>query len=124
MSPGDDTRRSNVVRPEADATVVLIRRDVEVASWVLPRSERRDLTVVDRLARLQLAALRAGCRIELRDVRAELAGLLNLVGLTPLMTSSAALPLDPLDGSGIFRQTECCEQIGVEEVVMPDDPVA
>jgi hypothetical protein len=43
------------------------------------------LSVVDALARLQLAARRAGCTIRLRDPSAELLELLDLVGLAGLV---------------------------------------
>lgn len=43
-----------------------------------------DLDTVDRLARLRLAAARAGATVELTDVSAELTELLDLVGLDRL----------------------------------------
>jgi ABC-type transporter Mla MlaB component len=41
-----------------------------------------DAATVDRLARLQLAARRRGCRVQLRHASAELLDLLELMGLT------------------------------------------
>jgi len=74
----------------ADATLVLVRNDIDVISWVLGPVERRDLTLVDGLARMMLAAQRVGCRLELRSVCVELVGLLELVGLQELVTSVAS----------------------------------
>jgi hypothetical protein len=88
--------------------VVLVRDGVEVASWPLVGTGRPDLSVVEGLARLQLAARRLGCSIRLRSARGELPELLDLVGL----------------GVEVGGQAEDREQVRVEEVVMPDDPVA
>ena len=69
-----------------------------------------DAVTVDALARLQLAASRVGCGIRLVAASRRLAELLELAGLS---------------GSVEVRgQPEGGEQGGVEEVVMPDDPVA
>ena len=46
-----------------------------------------DLALVDALARLQLAARRRGCSIQLRDPCEELRELLDLVGLAELVAS-------------------------------------
>ncbi len=89
------------------AMVVLIRRDAEVATWPLSTAHV-DLSVVDEVARLQLGAGRLGCTVELREVCPELRELLDLVGL----------------GVEVGGEAERGEQVGVEEVVMPDDPVA
>ncbi len=89
------------------AVVVLIRRDAEVATWPLSTAHL-DLSVIDEGARLRLAAVRLGCTVELRQVCPELRELLDLVGL----------------GVEVSRKAECSEQVRVEEVVMPDDPVA
>jgi hypothetical protein len=51
------------------------------------------LSLVDALARLQLAARRAGCTIRLRDPSSELVDLLDLVGLAGLVGG-------PTDGEG------------------------
>ena len=88
--------------------VVLVRGEAEVASWPLGPRARADLATVDALARLQLAAGRLGCRVLLRDVAADLGRLLDLVGLAVEMG----------------WQPEGGEEAGVEEVVVPDDPVA
>ena len=67
--------------PARAATVVLVRGGREVARWSLRRPSPPDLGIADELARLQLAARRAGCSIRLVDVAGDLAALLGLVGL-------------------------------------------
>ena len=78
---------------------------------------RPDLSVVDGLARLVLAARRQGCSIRLRDVCEELSVLLDLVGLAEV-TGVAGLR------GQAGGKPEGGEQTGVEEVVVSDDPVA
>jgi hypothetical protein len=88
------------------ATVVLMRDGDELSRW--PLAGRADLVAVDTLARLALAARQLGCAIRLRDADPDLLGLLGLVGLT----------------REVVGQAEDGEQVGAEEVVVPDDPVA
>jgi hypothetical protein len=92
------------------AIVLVVDGDVEVASWPLERPPRLDLSVVDSLARLQLAARRLGLSIRLRNPCAELCALIALAGLADAL---------PLEARG---QTEGREQLGVEEVVDGGDP--
>jgi len=99
------------------ALVVLLRRDVELATWPLVRPGCPDLAAVDDLARLVLAARRRGWSIRLREPVAELTALIALAGLAEVL---GAEPLVVEVGG----QPEGGEQGGVEEVVMPDDPVA
>ena len=108
-----------VLRPRTDATVVLARGDEEIATWLLRAWAPADLVVVDQLARLQLAARRLGCTIRLRNVCANLSELLELAGLAELLGGCGEL-------RQVRRQPEELEQarVGVDEVVMPDDPVA
>lgn len=68
---------------------------------------RPDLAAVDVLARLQLAARRAGGRIRLVAVSPELAELLDLAGLR----------------REVGGQPEGGEEVGVEEGVVLDDPI-
>jgi hypothetical protein len=66
-----------------------------------------DITMVDGLARLLLAAGRAGGSVDLDDVSAGLAEILDLVGL----------------GGQMCRQAELRKELGgVEERVESDDP--
>ena len=96
--------------------LVLVRGDAELAGWPLAQWDRPDLAVVDQLARWQLAARRLGCSIRLRGACAELVELLELAGLGELVSGGLRLETR--------GQAEGGEQRGVEEVVMPDDPVA
>lgn len=97
--------------------MVLVCGDVEVASWPLAGLDCPDLAAVNELAWLQLAARRVGCSIQLRAACTELYELLDLVGLGELGTDARLCR----QSSG---QAEGGEQVGVEEVVMPNDPVA
>src|SRR5262249_28528060 len=89
---------------ERMATVVIVQGTTELASWPV---EGAGLTVVEELARLALPVRRAGYAVRLRDTDTDLVRLLGLAGL-----------------SEVFGQPEVREQRGVEEVVVPDDPVA
>ncbi len=71
--------------------VVLVCGDAEVASWPLVGWDRPDLAVVDELARWQLAARRQGCSIRLRAACVELLELLDLLGLSEVVTGTAGL---------------------------------
>jgi hypothetical protein len=82
--------------------------DVEVGRWPIPCPRRPDLADVEALARMQLAARRAGCSIELRGVSPDLSALLDLAGL-------------PVEVCG---KAEEREDARVEEGVQPDDPLA
>jgi len=107
-APG--TRHPCVVPADARAEVVLLCDDAEVASWPLLCVDGVDLAVIDELARMQLDARRRGCSIWLRHACPDLVELLRLVGLAGVLQ--------------VGGQTEGGEQAGVEEVVVPDDPVA
>ena len=97
-----------MVPADARAEVVLLRDGAEVASWPLVCEDGRvDLGAVNALARMQLQARREGCTVWLRHACPDLIELLELVGLLQ-----------------VIRQAEGLEQGGVEEVVVPDDPVA
>ena len=104
-----------MVPADARAEVVLLCDDAEVASWPLICREGVDLSVVDDLARLQLEARRQGCSIWLRQACPDLAALLRFVGL------AGVLQVDVLQVGG---QPEDGEEVGIEEVVMPDDSLA
>jgi hypothetical protein len=105
-------------RAEVGAVLVLVRDGAELASWPLTQGECLDLAVVDQLARWHLAARRLGYSIELRGACTQLVDLLNLVGLSQLVSSTTGLRLETCG------QAESGEQRGVEEVVVPDDPIA
>ncbi|HVL05551.1 MAG TPA: hypothetical protein VM388_06160 [Acidimicrobiales bacterium] len=100
-----------MVPADARAEVVLLRDGAEVASWPLVcEGGRVDLRAVDTLARLQLRAKGRGCTVWLRHAGPDLVELVELVGLAGVMQ--------------LGRHAEDLEQRGVEEVVMPDDPLA
>jgi hypothetical protein len=96
--------------------VVLLRGNIEVAKWRLATRERADLAVVDELARLALVARRLGCSIRLSRPSTELCELLELAGLDGVVAGAAGL-----EAGG---EVEVGEEVGVEEVVVPDDPRA
>ncbi len=69
------------------------------------------LAAVDQLARMQLAARRSGCQVQLRNTARELEGLIALAGLADV------LPVE------VERQAEDGEQRGgVEEERQLGDP--
>lgn len=111
MNPRRTRRPICVVPSDARAEVVLLRDGIEVASWpLLCEEDRVDLGALDALARLQLKARRQGCTVWLRHACPDLVELLELLGLAGVLQVS--------------REAEGLEQGGVEEVVVPDDPVA
>ena len=118
MSSGRDRRPTNVLPEDVAAVVVLARDGVEVAAWPLEVHGPVDLSVVDDLARLQLAARRLGCSIRLRDPSGELTALLAFLGLARAIAGSTGAV------SQVVGEAECGEEVGVEEVVVPDNPVA
>jgi hypothetical protein len=105
-------------RPVRVVLVVVVRGAVEVASWPLPGCDRPDLALVDDLARLQLAARRLGCSVRVRGPCRELLELLDLVGLGEVVTGDAGLGLEA------GGEAEDSEQLGIDEAVIRDDPLA
>ncbi|MFD7296532.1 lipid asymmetry maintenance protein MlaB [Streptomyces sp. NPDC059897] len=78
-----------------------------------------DLATLDALARMQLAARRAGSRMVLRDPPAGLAVLLELAGMAEVLGASAA----GASGVEMVRDAEQREPaLRVEEAVIPRDP--
>jgi hypothetical protein len=88
--------------------------DADGAERLVGRVDARcaELAIIDALARFQLVARREGRRVQLRDVSAELRGLLEFVGLAD------ALGVEPRG------KPELGEQLGVEKVVQAGDPPA
>jgi hypothetical protein len=84
-----------------------------------------DLMTVEVLARLQLTALRLGCRLELRNASCELRQLLGFCGLLDVLPGER---LQRLDGLAPGRDGGQAEQgkpaRRVEEGVEPGDPPA
>jgi hypothetical protein len=112
MSSGSRRRRSYVLRPDPTAVVVLTRGEVEIARWPLTFTGAPDVSVVDELARLQLAARRMGCTVRVCDAGEDLCRLLAFLGLAGAV------------GLQVAGEPEEAEEGGVEEVVVTDDPVA
>jgi hypothetical protein len=96
-----------VERRDPITEVVVRRGDVELARWTVDCDGQPDLGTVDDLARLQLAARRLGWSVRLGGAAAAMCELLELAGLTE-----------------VLGEPECGEEVGVEEVVVTDDPVA
>jgi hypothetical protein len=120
MSSAGCRRRSHVARRPVHASLVLMRDGREVAEWPLPtdNSTEVDLSVVDGLVRLQLAARRFGCSIRVRDACSDLRGLLELTGLTEVLAPGSDLVVE------VLGQAEGLEERGVEERVERGDPIA
>jgi hypothetical protein len=80
MSPGFRCRRTGVSPERTVAMVVLECRGRELGRWAA-RAEGCDLAVVDRIARMALAARRMGCTLRLTAVDDDLRDLLEFAGL-------------------------------------------
>ena len=100
--------------------MVVTRAGLELSRWPLPGADEPDLALADRVARCQLAARRLGCAIELRDADARLVGLLELLGWRGVVVTTLA---SGCPASEVVGQAEEGEEGGIEEVVVPDDPV-
>ena len=96
--------------------MVLVRDGTELASWPLARWGPTDLAMADNLARLQLEARRVGCSIELRQAGPDVVELLDLVGLREAVPDRGSVV-------EVCGKAEGREERGVEEVVVPHDPV-
>jgi hypothetical protein len=104
--------------------VVLVRGDVEVARWSLTVGPCPDLSMLDELARLQLAARRLGCSIRLRDASGQLWGLIDLAGLAEVVRNADGLVPPSALVVEMCGEAEGAEELGVEEGVHGGDPVA
>lgn len=65
---------------------MLVCDEVELVTVRVPPERPFDLGLVDELARLQLAARRLGCSIKLRHACPELLELLEIVGLSDVVS--------------------------------------
>jgi hypothetical protein len=104
-----------VARPVSGTIAVLVIGGEAIASWPLPGTGRPNLAMVDELARLQLAAKRLGGSVEVRCGWPALTALLALIGLDDVLADGLRVEM--------AGQAEGGEEVGVEEVVQPDDPV-
>ena len=97
---------------------MLLRGDDELASWPLLCQGRPDLSIVDELARMQLAARRLGCEIWLREACVDLSALLAFAGLADVVA------VGPRRRSlQVVGEAEGGEEGGVQKIVVPDDPI-
>ncbi len=94
---------------------MLLRGDSVVATWNLPNADRLDLSVVDDLARMQLAARRLGCCIRLHHPPGSLCDLIALSGLGRVLRSDLVVEMG--------GQPEGGKEVGVEEAVESGDPI-
>jgi len=97
--------------------VVVVHGDDEVATLRVTGPAPPDLSVIDALARLHLAARRLGWSVRVPHPCGHLRGLLDLVGLADVIVPDAGG--SALEARG---EPEGGEQLGVEEVVPPRDP--
>lgn len=116
MSSCAGQRPTDVPGPDRATTVVIVCGEVEVASWPWDAMTPPDLSAVDELCRLGLAARRLGCAVRLRDAPCELWALLELVGLAGVVSRTDELVVE------MGGKPEQGEEIGVEERVEPRDP--
>ena len=75
--------------PGPSGRVVVLDGDVEVLAAPLAGAPV-DLALVDRLARLRMAAVRLGLRFRLEDPGPDLVGLVRLVGLNGVLLGEDA----------------------------------
>jgi hypothetical protein len=129
------------VLDDARAMVVLVRGETVVGCWPLAEvagatgaagaaratgaagaagadAAGADLSMVDGLARLQLAARRLGCSIRLRDGGGGLWELVELAGLAGVVTADVGRLVVEVGG-----EPESGEEPGVKEGVEPADPL-
>lgn len=83
-------RRRGVQRRPGDAIVVLAVGGSELAAWPLAGSASPDLTVIDTLARLALAARHVGGALALRNAGPGLLALIDFVGLDDVLVAHDA----------------------------------
>ena len=96
--------------------MVLVRNGDDLASWPLAKWGPPDLALADSLARLQLEARRVGCSIQLRHPSPAVVQLLDLVGLRDVVLERGSVV-------EVGGKAEGGEEGGIEEVVVPHDPV-
>jgi hypothetical protein len=104
---------------DSGGVVVVAVNGWTVASWSFPNARPVDLASVDAMARVALAAQRAGADARLLGCPRQMRALLELAGL------SDRLLVDESTGSvEVVGQAEGGEQRRVDEAVVADDPVA
>jgi hypothetical protein len=108
--------RPGSIEPICQAVGVLLRCGaVELVVCDVERVSEVSAATVDGLARLQLAARRAGCRLRVRRATGDLRVLISFMGLTGVLQISGGEPV------GETEERE--KPPGVEEEADPGDPV-
>jgi hypothetical protein len=108
-------RRSSI-DPLCQAVGVFLRcGSVELVVCDVERVSEISAVTVEGLARLQLAARRAGCGMRLRRATGDLTALISFMGLTGVLQISGGEPV------GETEERE--KPPGVEEEADPGDPV-
>src|SRR5689334_19637310 len=76
-----------MAEPDRDsrATILLVSDTFAMAIGRVDRTTALDLSLIERLLRLRLAALRRGWSVRLENVDAKLAALVELVGVADLL---------------------------------------
>ncbi len=127
--PAPQQPRSSTFRRRRDKLVVLVAGALDCGSGNAPlaraplvcdvsRIDRADLETVDALARIALAARRAGRRVLLRGASPELRSMLAFAGLADVLTAAGG---SGVEARGEAEQRE--ELPGVEEEGDPADPI-
>jgi hypothetical protein len=114
--PGRDDDEPSAT-PSPSMSLSLVRAGVEVATWRLPVDQPIDLSAVERVARLQLAARRLGYSVQLHQPSRALCELLHLAGLADVVGVGDGLVVE------VGGESEGREQVRVEEGVERGDPV-
>jgi hypothetical protein len=117
MSSSARLRPTGVPPLDRLATVVIVCGGAEVASWPFEAGWRPDLTAIDELCRLELAARRLGWSVRVRHAPNELRQLLELVGLAEVI----GLCPDELVVE-VGGEPEESEEVGIEKRMEPGDP--
>ena len=98
--------------------VVVVISDGQRELSITLGHRRADLSLVDELARLRLAAGRCGCTLRFASRCSPVQDLIDFVGLADLFPPEYGSAL------GAKGKPEGDEQIGIQEVVQPGDPCA
>ena len=123
MSPATLGRRIDVPQTQWTTTMVIVCGDTEVVSWPLDAHCPPDLSSIEELARLGLAARRLGWSIRLRHASGELSDLLDLVGLAGAGDGEVAEATPDRLVVEVKGEAEQPEEVGVEERVERGDAV-
>jgi hypothetical protein len=117
MSRTDARRRRIVAGDRSYVRVVMLRDGEELARWWLLVRPHDELAAADTLAKVFLAARRRGGSVALEgSLEPALRQVLGLIGMAVALRDER-LVLE------VRREAEDRKEIGVDEVVVADDPV-